>query len=273
MSVKQPERYRPMAQKVLYISPTGGSRYGEQMADILEQARRPDTAVTFVGLPPDRPNHLEYHAYEAMILPDLVRIVRAKHRDYDAIISGGYYDVALRELREISGQTPVIGPCQATTAMASVLANSFSILVGRQKWIPRMSANVRSYGHGKRMASMRAVDLTVHDFHQNPDAAKRLLDLGQDCIERDGAEALILGCTAEYGFASEMQDMLKVPVLEAIPAALKYAEMMADSAKNFGWYPSRKHGSAAPPEEEITAWGLFDGEPPIGREIQIGEEH
>ena len=90
---------------------------------------------------------------------------------------------------------------------------------------------------------------------------------------RDGAEALILGCTAEYGVASEMQDILIVPVLEAIPAALKYAEMMADSAKNFGWYPSRKHGSAAPPEEEIAAWGLFEGKPPIGREIQIGEEH
>ena len=261
-----------MSQKVLYISPTGGSLYGEQMASILEKARRPDTVVTFVGLPPDRPNHLEYHVYEAMVLPDLVRIVRAKHQDYDAIISGGYYDVALRELREISGETPVVGPCQATIAIASVLANSFSVLVGQRKWIPRMFSNVRSYGYEEQMASMRAVDLAVHDFHQNPDAAKRLLDLGQDCIERDGAEALILGCTAEYGFASEMQNSLKVPVLEAIPAALKYAEMMADAAKRFGWYPSRKHGSAAPPEEEIATWNLFDGLPPIGREIQIGEK-
>ncbi len=68
-----------------------------------------------------------------------------------------------------------------------------------------------------------------------------------------------------------MQEALGVPVLEAIPAALKYAEMLADSANRFGWYPSRKGGSEAPPESEIKEWGLFEEQIPIGIELTIGD--
>ena len=256
---------------ILYISPTERSRYAEGMARLLNAARRPDTVVDFQGLPPDRPTHLEYHAYEALILPDLIRIVRARAADYDAIISGGYYDVALRELREISGQAIVVGPCQATTAIAATLGNTFSVVVGKRKWIPRMTENVRRYGHGDRMVSMRAAELAVHDFQNRADAADRMLDTGGRCVEEDGAEVLILGCTVEFGFAARMQEALRVPVLEAIPAALKYAEMLADGARRFGWYPSRRWGSEAPPEDEIAAWGLFEGAPPQGRSLRVGD--
>jgi allantoin racemase len=256
--------------RILYISPTGHSVYANEMAQIMERARSPDTIIDFVALPDDRPRHLEYHSYEGLVVADLVRIVYARASAYDAIISGGYYDVALRELREVSQGAIVVGPCQATTAIACTLGNTFSVLVGKQKWIDKMTANVRSYGHGDRMVSMRAAGLAVHDFQTVPDAAERLLSLGKSCVKDDGAEVLILGCTVEYGFSEYMQEALGVPVLEAIPAALKYAEMLADSASRFGWYPSRKGGSEAPPENEIKDWGLFEEELPIGIELTIG---
>ena len=257
--------------KILYISPTGRSLYIEKMARVLEHARRADTIVDFVGLPADRPTHLEYHAYEALVLGDLVKIVRDRAGEYDAIISGGYYDVGLRALREISGQAVVVGPCQATTAFAATLGNTFSVVVGRPKWINRMSENVRLYGHGDRMVSMRAADLGVHDFQNRPDAAERMMATGRRCVEEDHAEVLILGCTVEFGFSSRMQHELGVPVIEAIPAALKYAEMLADSAHRFDWYPSRKWGSEAPPESEIAEWQLFADPPPMGRTMRVGD--
>lgn len=255
--------------KILYISPVGVGTYSRDMAHIMDSARRPETSIDVVSFPADRPTHLEYHSYEGLVLPDIIKQVYAASTKYDCIIIGGYYDVGLREAREVSGRAVVVAPCEATTAIASSLGNTFSVVVGKHKWIAKMSQNVRNYGHRDHMVSMRATDLAVHDFQTHPDAAERLLAVGRQCVEEDGAEVLILGCTVEYGFSKEMQEALGVPVIEAIPASLKYAEMLTDAAQRFGWHPSRKWGSEAPPPEEIEAWGLFSEPPPTGLVIEI----
>ena len=260
-----------IAVRILYISPSGGSAYAEGMAAMIDRARSPGTIVDYVSVPDDRPSHLEYHSYEANIVRDLVHIAHAWNERYDAIITGGYYDIALREMREVSGNAVVIGPCQATTAIASVLGNTFSVLVGRRKWIDRMRANVRHYGHRDRMVSMRAVELSVHDFQARGDAADRLLSVGRRCVEEDGAEVLILGCTVEYGFSDRMREALQVPVIEAIPAAVRYAEMLGGAARKLDWHPSRAGSSKAPPMDEMRRWNLYAGEPPVGFKRSIGE--
>jgi allantoin racemase len=81
---------------------------------------------------------------------------------------------------------------------------------------------------------------------------------------------LVLGCTAEYGFNTEMQAELGVPVIDAVTAPFKYAEFLAELAERFGWYPSRAWGSEAPPREELEDWGLFEGRAPLGTRISGG---
>jgi len=58
-----------------------------------------------------------------------------------------------------------------------------------------------------------------------------------------------------------------VPVIDAVTAPFKYAEFLAELAERFGWYPSRAGGSEAPPQEELEAWGLFDGPAAVGTRI------
>ncbi|MDP6884350.1 MAG: aspartate/glutamate racemase family protein, partial [Rhodospirillales bacterium] len=201
----------------------------------------------------------------ALALPDIVRIVRDAAGKYDAIVITCFYDLGLREAREISGRTVVTAPCQSALAIASQLGNTFSILVGRRKWIPKMSEAVRLYGQDHALASMRPVDLGVLDFNSHAEARQRLMDVGRRCVEEDGAEVLILGCGALYDFPLQMQEELGVPVIGALQAAFKYGEFLADTARRLGWYPSRKWGSEAPPEEDISAWGLFDQPAPVGQ--------
>ena len=114
----------------------------------------------------------------------------------------------------------------------------------------------------------RPLELGVHDFQVDHDlTCDRLLTEGRKAIHQDGAEVLILGCTAEYGFNQKMQDELGVPVVDAVTAPFKYAEFLAELAGRFGWYPSRMWGSEAPPREEVDAWGLFDEEPAVGQQL------
>jgi allantoin racemase len=254
--------------RILYINPVGTDIYDEAMYDVLARARRPDTEVDLVSVPSTRPDHLEYHSYEASVVADIVRITHHAAKEYDGIIIGCFYDVGLREAREVSGKAIVTAPCQSATAIASNLGNTFSVLVGRRKWIPKMKENIYLYGHEHRLASMRPLGLGVSDFQiDHALTCDRLLTEGRGAVEQDGAEVLILGCTVEFGFHEEMQAKLGVPVIDAVISPLKYAEFLAEAAKRFGWYPSRMWGSEAPPQSELAAWRVFEDAPPIGTRV------
>ncbi len=251
--------------RILWINPVGTDAFDADTLKILGEAKRTGTQVDLVSLPADRPRHLEYHAYEALVVADIMRLTYDAANQYDAVVIGCFYDVGLREAREVSGHAVVTAPCQSATAIASNLGNTFSVLVGRRKWVPKMSQNVREYGHGHRMVSMRPLDLGVHDFQADPDrTCDRLLTEGRKAIQEDGAEVIILGCTAEYGFHEKMQCELGVPVIDAVLAPFKYAEFLAELAERFGWYPSRMWGSQSPPQAELAAWGILNKPSLIG---------
>jgi allantoin racemase len=206
-----------------------------------------------VSLPGDRPRHLEYHAYEALVLADIVRLAY-ESAGYDAIVIGCFYDIGLREAREVSGRAVVTAPCQSATAIASNLGNTFSVLVGRRKWIPKMRENVRFYGHGERLASMRPVELGVHDFQVDRQrTCECLLSEGRRAVQEDGAEVLILGCTAET--YEQMQEELacrsfrlgpEAPISGRPGGALRLA-------------PQPQWGSQ--PRRKKCNWGSFGNDP------------
>jgi allantoin racemase len=244
--------------RILWINPVGTNVFDDDTSKILSNAKSEQTQVDIISLPEDRPKHLEYHSYEGLVVADIIRLTHQAADKYDAIVIGCFYDIGLREAREVSGRAVVTAPCQSATAIASNLGNTFSVLVGRRKWVPKMRENIYIYGHGHRLVSMRPLDLGVHDFQADHDrTCNRLLTEGKKAVQEDGAEVVILGCTAEYGFHEQMQQALGVPVIDAVLAPFKYAEFLADLSLRFGWRPSRKWGSEAPPENEIADWNLF----------------
>src|SRR3972149_5492269 len=104
--------------RILWIDPLGTDVFTPNVFKILEAAKRDGTEVEAISLPADRPKHLEYHAYEALVVSDLVRIAFEASKEFDAIVIGCFYDVGLREVREVSGRAIVTAPCQSATAIA-----------------------------------------------------------------------------------------------------------------------------------------------------------
>lgn len=244
--------------RILWISPVGADRALDDIESILTSAARSDTEVDTRCL--DRgPRHVEYHYYESLVLPDTLHLVkRAEQEGFDATVLGCFYDLGLEEAREVSESMPITAPAEATTHLATTMGDTFSVIVGRRKWVPQMRECVHRYGFGDRLASFIPVDLGVLDFQTDPGlTAERLRAAGRDAVESDGAEVVILGCTAEYGFYRELQDDLGVPVLDAVTAPFKFAELLAD-LRRFGWTHSKAGGYASPPAEEILEWNLPD---------------
>jgi len=245
-----------MVQKILYIDPVGVEVVAEGH-EFLSRQKQETTELTMVTLPRG-PEHLEYRYYEALVLVDILHLVmEAEQQGFDAAVIGCFYDVGLDAAREVAEGMVVVAPCEASVYLASTLGHKFSIIVGRRKWIPEMMENVFRYGMGEKLASFKSVDLGVLEFHQDEaETARRFIEAGREAIERDGAEVLVLGCTATYGFYRELQEELGVPVIDSMIAAFKTAEFAADLKSRFGWSHSKVGGYESPPPSEFGPWRL-----------------
>lgn len=248
--------------RILFVNPVGTCVLDQDMQEQLQQELMPGNTVDVISLARG-PHHVEYHYYEALVLPDMLHAIKQAEKDgYDAAVVGCFYDFGLKEAREITSRMMVTAPCESGALLACSLGDKFSIIVGRRKWIPDMRHNVYRIGLGERLASFRHVNLGVHDFHTDEaETTRRFVEAGRRCIEEDGAEVLLLGCTATYGFYKELQEILGVPVIDPTLAPLKYAEFLVELRQRFGLRHSKVGAYETPPVQEIRDWGLAEQYP------------
>jgi len=254
--------------RVRWIRPMGSAGLNAPVAAMLAEIRLPGTVVEVVSFDmPASPPHLEYRSYEALMAERIVATARdAGNSGVDAVIIGCFYDPFLEDARELSGQAIVTAPCEACLTVASSLANRFSILVGRPKWIDQMQTTVDRYGMSKRVASFRSLDMSVTDFQKDHSFTRaRIIEEARRAVEQDHAEAIILGCTMEYGFFEEVQREVGVPVIDAVIAPFKQAEHLARLKRQFGWAPSRVWSCEPPSEAELGKYGLYQHPPKLER--------
>ena len=135
--------------------------------------------------------------------------------------------------------------------VACTLGHKFSILVGRRKWIPKMEDNAIMYGLRGRVASIRPLEIRVTEMLAEQEKLKAsALREARAAVKEDGAEVIVLGCTAESGFADETSRALGVPVLDPVVTSWKFAEMQADMYSSLGVSHSKVYGYESPPKEE-----------------------
>jgi Asp/Glu/hydantoin racemase len=265
--------------KILYLHVTQKTEAENRaFVEMASNHKLPGTEVHIASLSAadGRFTNAEFRTYEAVMTRGIIRAARAATLEgFDAMAIGCFYDIALHDAREISGRMIVTASCEASCEIAANLSNRFGIIVGRRKWAHQMEESVRSYGHGRRLTGFYHVDLGVNDFQgDHAETAGRLLAAGREAVDRDYAEALVLGCTMELGFHLELEDSLGVPVIDSAIAVLKRAEYGALLKQQCGWIPSRKWSCGAPPEDEIVRFGCFpDGEAIGPRSIVPAQEH
>ncbi len=260
--------------KIMYFSPVVGDlAHDEVFAAMARDNKLPGTEVHVTSLPAGegRFSHIEFRSYEAMVTRGIIRAVRQAAREgFDAFAIGCFYDTALHDAREVSGEMIVTAPCQSSCEIAATLANRFGIIVGRRKWVHQMHSTVREHGHEHRLSGFYHVELGVTEFQQDhAETGRRLIAAGRRAVEEDYAEALVLGCTMEVGFYREVERQLGVPVIDPSIAALKRAEYAALLKRQCGWVPSRKWSCEAPPEAEMAAIGGFDEGEAFGTRVIV----
>ncbi len=204
----------------------------EMTNDICESAHyfsRPDTEIVCVN--PERgPVTLEGSYDEHMAIPGLIEeLLRSEKEDrVDAYVVACFGDPGLYALREVTDK-PVVGIAESAMMLASFVAGKFSIVTIMPRIRMMLEELVHRVGVGHRLASIRTPNLTVLDFMKDFEGCKRILiEQAKDTIEKDYAEAIILGCAGMAGFAAEVAKEVDVPVFDAVASAKKVAEALVD---------------------------------------------
>ena len=215
--------------------------------------------VDVVGLP-QTPHHLEYYYYHALIAPSIIEAVyNGERAGYDACVIGCFDDPCLDAAREICDKMVVTAPMEACIYTAMTLGSRFSVLVGHSSWIPRMQQHITYYGGAGKLASFVDLGLGVTEFQQDPAHTEKLMRQAvETAIQRDRAEVIILGCTMEFGFYRQLQEIYSIPILDATLVPLKYAEYLLELQCCCSWFTSKGGAWATPPKGELRAWGLQD---------------
>jgi allantoin racemase len=233
--------------RILWVNPVGTPAFDADTLDLIDEVRRPGFVPDVRSLE-QGPPHLEYHTYEHEAAGPMLALMReADEAGYDAAIIGCFYDGGLREARELC-RMPIVGMEEASLAYAATMGHRFSIIVGRRKWIPKMTDNAVLYGHERRLASLRSVEMGIPEVSADPEAFfDACIREARLAVSEDGAEVVILSEMATPAFWRRVRDEVPFPIVDPAVACWKFAEMAADLYRTVGYSHSKVGGHEAPP--------------------------
>ena len=234
--------------RVLVINPNASVEMSDVIREQLHAVARPDVEVDVVN-PEGAPPAIESALDEAACVPPMLRLVHeARDQGYDAVVIACFSDPGLDAAREAT-DLPVVGIQDAAMHLAAQLGYRFSVLTTLAHRAPLRERAALLAGLDRRLASCRPLDLPVLETVVNREhVVRKIVKLGREAIEVDGAEVLVLGCAGLGDLALRASAELGVPVIDPNAAALKLCETLVDlklSHSRAGLYRAR-------PREEAT---------------------
>lgn len=178
----------------------------------------------------------------------LEEVIRAQESGLEAVGLLCVSDPFLAACRE-AVKIPVVGAGQAAFLMAASLGGRIGIVNINPGAQPIFQRVIRNTGLAEDIfVSGRSLDLTIAQMNDSPARTlERARKIGQEEIELDGAEVLVLGCT-EMGRRTgpELAASLGVPVIDPNRALISLIAAQLSSGLSHSplSYPPRNHSVA-----------------------------
>lgn len=172
--------------------------------------------------------------------------VSAEQDGYAGVLIDTVSDSGLRPLRSRLN-IPVVGPGEASFAMAMMLGKKFTVLTMWPEWFPLYEKTLTEYGWWDRVASLRSID-TRPDVTELLEGKEevifgKLQAEAEAAIEEDGADVIVLGSTTMHQSAAYLDENLPIPVLNPGQVAYKMLETQIELGLT--------HSKAAFPAPEV----------------------
>lgn len=195
------------------------------------------------------PASIESRFDDALAAPGVVAgAIEAAADGADAIVVDCMADTGVAAAREAVA-VPVVGAAESSMLLASMLATRWSIVTVLDAVVPLLDDLAATYRMHDRLTRIRTVGIPVLELHEEARLHDALARESLAAVERDGAHAVVLGCTGMRGTAQAVAAVLAqrgqpgIPVLDPVAVALRQAVALV----RLGLVPSRR---SFPPRRE-----------------------
>lgn len=207
--------------RILVINPNSSAACGAGIDAAIAPFRTPGgPAINVVSVPDGPPAILSWRDWHAAVEP-MCRV--AGRQAADAIVIACASDPGLEAVRALTDR-PVLGVFRCAVAAAAARAERFGVIAIVDASLGRHALALRSMGLEARLAGEVALNLPM-DTLLDPAAARgRLIEAARRLV-RDGAGAIVLGCTGMAGHRAAVEQAAGVPVIEPCQAGVAMARL------------------------------------------------
>ena len=157
---------------------------------------------------------------ESVVMP-LRRLVDADNAS-DAFVIACYSDPGLQVCREGTSR-PVFGIAECGVLAALARASRFGVIAIGQRSIARHQRYLRQMALLDRLAGERPLEMSVAETASGDKTLQRMVEVGRQLKDEDGAEALVMGCAGMARHRRPLEQALGIPVIDPTQAAVAMA--------------------------------------------------
>ena len=231
---------------ILVINPNSTRSMTEKIAISARKVARPGTNIIATESK-NGPKSIEGY-YDVATCQSGLLEEAAKYPDVDAVVVACFDDTGLDALRCLFN-VPVIGIGEAAYHAASMVATKFSVVTTLSRSVSGLEANLARYGLAARCAKVRASNVPVLKLEENdPGCLADIREEIRSAIDKDGAEAIVLGCAGMANLMEELSEEFGIPVVDGVASAICMAEALVSAGLK-----TSKSGAYAGPTEKTVA--------------------
>jgi Asp/Glu/hydantoin racemase len=219
-----------MAKRVLVINPNSNRNVTAGIDAAVAPMRAAGGPEIECATLAEGPPGIETQAHVESVVQPLARAVAARDNDCDAFVIACFSDPGLYAAREAT-KKPVLGIAECGLLTALTLGERFGIIAILSRSVPRHLRYVGARGLEARFAGDRPIGLTVAELSDDSRTLARMIEVGKELKDRDGADVLVMGCAGMARYRDRLAEAVGLPVVEPTQAAVG----MAVARVQVGW--------------------------------------
>ena len=166
---------------------------------------------------------------DGVILP-LFHLIREKDADTAAFVIACFSDPGLFAAREATAK-PVLGIAECGILTALTLGHRFGVISILPASAPRHLRYIGAMGLGQRLAGDLPIGLGVTKLADARAPLTRMIEVSRRLRDGHGADVLVMGCAGMALYRGDLEEAVRIPVVEPTQAAVT----MALGRVRLGW--------------------------------------
>jgi allantoin racemase len=206
--------------RILLINPNSSAATTEMMVSIAQAAAAGACDIAGATARRAPPMIVEPDAL-ALAADEVIEIAVSNNGNYDGFIVAAFGDPGLAQVRERC-RTPAVGIAESSLREASVGGRRFGIATTTPALKAAIDQRVTLLGLSAQYTGLRITSADPMGLVRDKDRLRdALADVVRQCVDHDGAQAVIIGGGPLGEAARELEPMFSIPIVPPIPAAIR----------------------------------------------------